>query len=728
VRTDVSAVVPAFNEEAGIHGALEALRTALESACREFEIIVVDDGSSDGTSSVVEALASSDPRIRLLHLAENSGYGAALAAGFAAARYGTVFITDADGQFDMGEIGQLLPLCSGNDLVCGYRIKKRYGAFRRLASASYNLLVRAALRPGIRDVNCAFKAIRRDALAGLRLVSRGFLVNAELLARARLAGLRVAEVPVHHFPRLAGGSKVRFGHMLSTLTELCRLLPELRRASGRPAALAGVPPWFFAASRAAALAYVAAVFAFLHVMPLFSRAPALLVISETERSVSKDGILWAILGFRIYNGLVAAGGTLFLAAAAAAAVRRRAWGGGPRSAAVFAAAAAAGFALFFGPPAAAGWALASILGFLLLAAWYAVGSPESALTRLAAWVPWLPEAVDPGLFLAPDGPPARRCGLLFSALTAALCAAALMLDGVPGLALLRSGFTRLADGNFYGAVVDDGRLLACKIMDRQLLVFDLAGKLLRTVDVPTRKELQEVRFDPSAGEAYHFDKQRAGLLVLDRVTLAGKGYYPMAWLGYGGSAISAFDPAGATLAVALEDSPLLILKKGTFKPLAVLGGTGHTESLIFDKAAGRYLLSFYKGRDTFEAVSADGGQRRSVPAGRFQGGFAISEKRREVYLPLPLESAVLVYDAATLALKGRLRARFGVRGLACDDENGVLVAVSMCDGYAEAIDLSTGRRLAAVRAGYYLRQAALDTRSRRAFVTSMLDGVRSFSY
>jgi hypothetical protein len=481
--------------------------------------------------------------------------------------------------------------------------------------------------------------------------------------------------------------------------------------------------------------FVVSVFSFLHLLPVFIADPTSLFITETERSVSKDGILLAIRIFKIYNAVVAACGFLIFTAALRAFAGLVPVRGRIYAAAVYLFSGTAACFLFFGWPGAYGYA--AVLVFAALAVCLDSGAgglcasdqSPNRLMALLACIPWLPEAACPRLIFYSRYGRLCRAGFLSSAVSALICAAALVISGPPGFQRYLAGFKRLAAGNFYGISVENGRVMACEVLSRKISSFPLTGRgPAETLAVNTRRELQQVKFNPARGEAYHFDKQRGALLVLDGGSLAVKRAIEIPGLGYGGSAISDFDNSGGTLAVALEDSPLLVFRLGSFALRSVLRGTEHTEFILYDRAAGSYLVSFYKGRDTFEAISADGKIRRQVAAGRFQGGMALSEKRKELYLAMPLQGRILVFDSATLEQKGWLRSVYGVRGLACDDKNGVLVAASMCGGFAEAINLEDGRRVARIRAGYYLRELALDPEARTAFVTSMLDGVVSFKY
>jgi dolichol-phosphate mannosyltransferase len=213
-------VIPAYNEEAGIARAIEEADRALGRLCRDYELLVVDDGSSDRTAAIVQTERRCRPRLRLLRQPRNLGYGAALRSGFVEARFPLVAFTDADCQFDLTDLAHLLPLAEHYDVVVGYRQGRQDPVLRRFLSWGYNFLVRLLLGTGVRDCDCALKLFRREALAKLLPRSRGFFVNAEMLTRARQRGLYVAEVGVRHRPRLRGRSKVSLLDVPRTLVEL----------------------------------------------------------------------------------------------------------------------------------------------------------------------------------------------------------------------------------------------------------------------------------------------------------------------------------------------------------------------------------------------------------------------------------------------------------------------------------------------------------------------------
>lgn len=205
---ELSLVLPAYDEEAGIARAVAEADDALRRLGLSYEVIVVDDGSRDGTPAEVCRAAANRPAVRLLGHVENRGYGAALRTGFEAARGRLVAFTDADCQFHLDDLAHLLPLTASHDVAAGYRVGRQDPWLRKVYSRGYNLLIRALLGTTVRDVDCALKVFRRAALARILPESRGFFINTEMLTRARQQGLTVAEAGVRHRPRERGASKV----------------------------------------------------------------------------------------------------------------------------------------------------------------------------------------------------------------------------------------------------------------------------------------------------------------------------------------------------------------------------------------------------------------------------------------------------------------------------------------------------------------------------------------
>jgi glycosyltransferase involved in cell wall biosynthesis len=228
----LTVVLPCFNEASNIAQAIREATSAAAWNADTHEIIVVDDGSTDDTARVAADLARSAPNVRVVLHDSNRGYGAALTTGLRAARMPWVLLTDADLQFDLGQLEEFVPLTHDADLVVGWRIERRDPLHRRVNAAAWNGLVRRAFDLHVRDVDCAFKLIRRDVVADLPLASSGALISTELLVRAQARGARITELGVEHRPRVAGeqsGANPRV--VARAFRELSRLRRELR---GRP--------------------------------------------------------------------------------------------------------------------------------------------------------------------------------------------------------------------------------------------------------------------------------------------------------------------------------------------------------------------------------------------------------------------------------------------------------------------------------------------------------------
>ena len=199
---------PAHNEEANLRGLVEEALETLPTLANTFEIVIVDDGSKDDTGRLADELAARHPdTVRAVHHPTNLGYGAALRSGFRAARYDLVCFTDGDRQFRVADLARLterLAQPDAPDVVVGYRIKRADPLVRTIYAKCYRFanLVWFGLR--VRDVDCACKLFRREALEGIRVESGGAFFSAELLIKLRAKGATLVEVGVPHHPRTAG--------------------------------------------------------------------------------------------------------------------------------------------------------------------------------------------------------------------------------------------------------------------------------------------------------------------------------------------------------------------------------------------------------------------------------------------------------------------------------------------------------------------------------------------
>lgn len=222
----LSVFFPCHNERDNVERVVLGAVEVLQRHVIDWEVIIVDDGSRDGTAGIADRLAEREPRIRVIHHEGNRGYGMALRSGFAAARKPYVFYTDGDGQFDMNELPLLLARTTEADIISGYRRKRQDGWIRRVNGACWSFLAQWVLKFRCRDVDSAFKLYKREIFGRIRLCSTGALIDAEILARATRLGYTILAVPVTHLPRRAGAPS---GAKPAVILRAFRELLQLRR-------------------------------------------------------------------------------------------------------------------------------------------------------------------------------------------------------------------------------------------------------------------------------------------------------------------------------------------------------------------------------------------------------------------------------------------------------------------------------------------------------------------
>jgi glycosyltransferase involved in cell wall biosynthesis len=240
----ISFVLPAYNEEANVTEAIRRARDVAHRLCSAYEIIVVDDGSTDGTAARIADAAGDHEDVVLLRHPRNRGYGEALRTGFRAAGHELVFFTDSDNQFDLGELELFLPWIDRCDVVCGYRMNRQDRWSRRVIGKSWNYLVRALFYVPVRDIDCAFKLFQRKVFEDLDIESVGAMVNTELMVKLGRSGAGVVEIGVTHYPRTAGtarGASVKV--VTRAFLELARMYRQLHNTTaGSARQPSRVPP------------------------------------------------------------------------------------------------------------------------------------------------------------------------------------------------------------------------------------------------------------------------------------------------------------------------------------------------------------------------------------------------------------------------------------------------------------------------------------------------------
>ena len=226
-----------FNEEANIEHALAYAREALEEHASEYEIIIVDDASTDQSPHLVQRAHAANARIQLIRHPFNQKLGASLRTGFAAAQYELILYMDADLPFDPDVLGRAVRAMNLTraDVITGYRFDRTTEGVRRtLYSVIYNWLIRVLFRISIRDVNFSFKLMRREVLSALELRSEGSLIDAEIVVKARNRGFVIQQIGLDYFPRVHGESSLSSPTVIVKIfRELVRLYPEMRRRAPR---------------------------------------------------------------------------------------------------------------------------------------------------------------------------------------------------------------------------------------------------------------------------------------------------------------------------------------------------------------------------------------------------------------------------------------------------------------------------------------------------------------
>jgi glycosyltransferase involved in cell wall biosynthesis len=196
----------------------------------DYEIILVNDGSTDRTGEIARELEQRIPNFRLVEHYPNRGYGGSLKAGFTAATKGLIAFTPADKQFVFGEITRFLAKIDQADIVSGYRANRQDPLIRKFNALGWNMTVRLLFGYLCRDIDCGFKLFRREILEHVTLISDGAMIDTEFLAGAKARGYRIAEVPVTHLPRVAGhptGANVKV--IVKAFRDLARFRLRLSR-------------------------------------------------------------------------------------------------------------------------------------------------------------------------------------------------------------------------------------------------------------------------------------------------------------------------------------------------------------------------------------------------------------------------------------------------------------------------------------------------------------------
>ena len=221
----LTAFFPAYNDQHTIEGIVRTVAKEMRKVTDDFEVLVVDDGSKDETGRILDRLTGELPFLRVIHHERNLGYGAALISGFKNAKKDLIFYTDGDGQYDVREMHNLLAELRPNiDLVNGYKVKRADVWYRIWIGTVYRRAMRCVFRLSIRDVDCDFRLFRRYVFDTISLESRSGVICVEMAKKFELAGFRMVEIPVSHYPRMHGRSEFfRVRHIAHTFRGLFKV-------------------------------------------------------------------------------------------------------------------------------------------------------------------------------------------------------------------------------------------------------------------------------------------------------------------------------------------------------------------------------------------------------------------------------------------------------------------------------------------------------------------------
>jgi len=230
---ELSVFFPAYNEEKNIENTVTKAKSVLEEIADKWELIIVNDGSSDRTGEISEDLAKEDPRIRLITHPPNRGYGASLKSGFHNSRYPWIAFTDSDGQFDFSEIAKFIETQRETkaDLVIGYYLKRQVPFYRKVNTFVWELFVFLLFGLKVKDIDCGFKLVSKKVIDKIpKLESeRGAFISSEFLIKAKKSGFKMVEIGAHHFPATRRGTGANLNVIVKSFVDLFKLWKKLRK-------------------------------------------------------------------------------------------------------------------------------------------------------------------------------------------------------------------------------------------------------------------------------------------------------------------------------------------------------------------------------------------------------------------------------------------------------------------------------------------------------------------
>lgn len=201
----ISFFCPAYNDEENLPILIPKINTLLNKTCSNYEIVIIDDCSPDNTGKVADELSSKFPNVKVIHHKQNKGYGGALLSGFKYAnKYPLIFFTDGDNQYDVNVLLKMLPFTEKYDVITGFRGFRNLSLIRKIQSIVYNRLVLFLFKLNVKDINCALRLFKRDAIKNIKLNSKSAFLPAQILIELAKHNNTIKEIEVKHYPRIHG--------------------------------------------------------------------------------------------------------------------------------------------------------------------------------------------------------------------------------------------------------------------------------------------------------------------------------------------------------------------------------------------------------------------------------------------------------------------------------------------------------------------------------------------
>jgi glycosyltransferase involved in cell wall biosynthesis len=232
VIDQISVFLPTYNEEGNIESVILNTKKVLENVASSWELLIINDGSTDLTKEIAKQLEKKDGRIKVINHEKNKGYGGCLQSGFYNSKYPWIAFIDSDGQFDFGEITKFIEKQkeTRSDLVIGYYKKRRVSKFKIVTSKMWELAVWVLFGLKVRDIDCGFKLVSKKVIDSISHLEseRGAFISSELLIKAKKKGFKIVEVPVTHFPRTKGqGTGRNWNVIIKSFVDLLKLWKKL---------------------------------------------------------------------------------------------------------------------------------------------------------------------------------------------------------------------------------------------------------------------------------------------------------------------------------------------------------------------------------------------------------------------------------------------------------------------------------------------------------------------